>query len=253
MDMINYLLFYLVILLSNIITGITGFAGTLLAMPPSLMLVGYPVAKPVLNVLGLLSGAYLFVKNWKYVDRKEACKIVLIMTAGIFCGMYIQGLFVGKEGLLYKSLGVFVLVVSAQGAWKLWKTPETGTQETEAKKSSSSPFLSLLLMGAGIIHGIFVSGGSLLTVYLTKRIHDKVCFRATISSVWIFLNALILVSDIRTGLWNRPLVVVQCITIPFLLAGMWIGSKLYARLSQRFFMMLTYVLLMISGISLLVK
>ena len=29
----NYLLFYIVILLSNIIQGITGFAGTILAMP----------------------------------------------------------------------------------------------------------------------------------------------------------------------------------------------------------------------------
>lgn len=52
MTMMNYILFLLVILLTNIIQGITGFAGTILAMPPGLMLVGYPVAKPVLNVLG---------------------------------------------------------------------------------------------------------------------------------------------------------------------------------------------------------
>ena len=45
------LLFYIVILLANIIQGITGFAGTILAMPFSLILVGYDVAKPVLNVL----------------------------------------------------------------------------------------------------------------------------------------------------------------------------------------------------------
>ena len=59
--MTNYIVFFLVILLANIIQGITGFAGTILAMPPSLMLVGYSVAKPVLNVLGLLSGIYVFV------------------------------------------------------------------------------------------------------------------------------------------------------------------------------------------------
>ena len=38
--MTNYIVFFLVILLANIIQGITGFAGTILAMPPSLMLVG---------------------------------------------------------------------------------------------------------------------------------------------------------------------------------------------------------------------
>lgn len=40
MTMMNYILFLLVILLTNIIQGITGFAGTILAMPPGLMLVG---------------------------------------------------------------------------------------------------------------------------------------------------------------------------------------------------------------------
>ena len=54
--MMHYALFFLVILAANVIQGITGFAGTILAMPPSLMLVGYPVAKPVLNVLGLQIG-----------------------------------------------------------------------------------------------------------------------------------------------------------------------------------------------------
>ena len=38
-----------------------------------------------------------------------------------------------------------------------------------------------------------------------------------------------------------------------ILAGMFIGSKLYARMSQHLFMKITYVLLLISGISLLVK
>ena len=36
MTMMNYILFLLVILLTNIIQGITGFAGTILAMPPGL-------------------------------------------------------------------------------------------------------------------------------------------------------------------------------------------------------------------------
>ena len=54
--MMNLVCFYLVIFLSNIIHGITGFAGTILAMPFGLMLVGYATAKPVMNVLGLLSG-----------------------------------------------------------------------------------------------------------------------------------------------------------------------------------------------------
>ena len=37
----NTVLFYIIIFLTNVIQGITGFAGTILAMPPSLILVGF--------------------------------------------------------------------------------------------------------------------------------------------------------------------------------------------------------------------
>ncbi len=88
---------------------------------------------------------------------------------------------------------------------------------------------------------------------MTKKIKDKVSFRATISTVWIFLNTLIMLDDIRAGFWTGGLLITQLISLPFLFAGMYIGSRLYVRMSQRFFMILTYILLFISGISLLVK
>lgn len=238
----NLLLFFLVILAANVIQGITGFAGTVLAMPPSLMLVGYSVAKPVLNVLGLLSGVYVFIGRRKNVCWKELRKIVVIMAAGIVAGIFIRAQFEGKEQLLYRLLGVFIIGLSVQG----WLSQQKKTEK-------SFPGLSLILVAAGIAHGIFVSGGPLLIGYLTKKIPDKVSFRATISTVWIFLNSMILFDDIRTGLWDAKLLRIQLLSIPFLLLGMWIGGKLYARMSQRLFMNITYLLLFISGVSLLVK
>ncbi len=50
--MAKKILFLLVVFFTNIIQGITGFAGTMLAMPPSVMLVGFDTAKPILNALG---------------------------------------------------------------------------------------------------------------------------------------------------------------------------------------------------------
>lgn len=275
----GYAVFFLVILLSNIIQGITGFAGTILAMPPSLMLVGYDTAKPVLNVLGLLSGIYVFAGHRKHVCWGELKKIVAVMAAGIVGGIFLKGFFAGRERALYALLGLFVVCLSLQGLHKLWRD-WLGTQEdaaagveaaAEAKAAAGAKTadakaaaegkaagpdkagLYLLLGLAGIVHGIFVSGGPLLIGYLTKRIQDKVSFRATISTVWVVLNTIILLDDIRSGLWNPELVKIQVASIPFLLAGMAVGSRLYAKMSQRLFMLITYVLLFVSGISLLIK
>ena len=96
----NYILFLVIILLANIIQGITGFAGTILAMPPGLLLVGYSVAKPILNVLGLLSGLYVFISNWRHVNWKEFRKIISIMIIGIISGIYLRGYLNKQEKLL---------------------------------------------------------------------------------------------------------------------------------------------------------
>lgn len=248
--MLNQILFYIVILLTNIIQGITGFAGTILAMPPGLMLVGYNIAKPILNVLAIFSGIYVFIGNYKKVDWKELLRIVVIMAVGIVAASFIHGFFADKEQLLYKLLGIFVVVLSVHGFYRLVR-PAKDLDET--KPAHSGPAAYGLLALAGIIHGLFVSGGPLLISYLTRRIQDKVVFRATISTVWIFLNSLILFQDVQAGLWTADTAVVGLISLPFLFAGMFIGSKLYARMSQLVFMKLTYILLFISGLSLLVK
>lgn len=263
--MLGYAAFMLVILAANVMQGITGFAGTILAMPPSLMLVGYPVAKPVLNVLGLLSGVYVFVGQRKQVRWDEVRRIVAVMAAGIVVGVLIQGAFEGREQVLYRCLGAFIVVLALQGGWVLLHDGRTAGEGGAAREASSETVKVapqglgarmgslVLLSAAGIVHGIFVSGGPLLIGYLTRRLADKASFRATISTVWIFLNGLVLVQDVMAGRWTPGLLVVQAVSIPFLLAGMFIGARLYARMDQRLFMLLTYALLLISGISLLVK
>ena len=158
------------------------------------------------------------------------------------------------RNLPFALLGLLVIGLSVQGFYKLLRKPEDKPQNTEEQGSGKASIGTYaLLVLAGIIHGLFVSGGPLLTGYMTKRIKDKSVFRATISTVWVFLNTLVLLEDIQAGLWVPSTVKMLCISVPFLLAGMFIGSKLVARMSQMVFMKLTYILLFISGLSLLVK
>ncbi len=250
--MLREIAFYLVILVCNIIHGITGFAGTILAMPPGLMLVGYDVAKPILNVLAILSGFYVLFGNIRNVDWKELARVVVIMTLGILGAVYIRHFFIGRESFLYRLLGIFVILLALSGFRGLRKQKEDNAGgAAEEQKPGVKNYAVLVL--AGLIHGLFVSGGPLLVGYLTRQIKSTDRFRATISTIWVFLNTLILISDIRSGLWTPSTLKVGILSVPFLLAGMYIGSRLYKIMSRMFFMRLTYILLLISGISLLVK
>lgn len=244
--MLNDLLFYIVILIANIFQGITGFAGTVLAMPASLFLVGYGVARPILNVFGFLSGIYVFAGNRRHVDKNVLTRILVIMGIGVACGILIKSLVDIQARWLYILLGIFVCIVACYGLCRKKEGPSVTA-------SAGTILDGCLLLTAGIIHGIFVCGGPLVITYLTDHLPDKTKFRATISTVWIIFNGIIMISDLLSGAFTLPVIEQLCIAAPFLLAGMYIGSRLVQKMDQSFFMKLTYVLLLISGLSLLIK
>ena len=247
---INEFLFYLVILLSNIIQGITGFAGTILAMPFSIKLVGMGTAVPVLNLLGLLSGIYVFCGNYKKVDLKVLRSVVLVMSVCVIAGLFLKSALSGSPRLLYIILGIIVVAISVRGLFS--QLIEKKTESSDASLQQSK-FLPLLLVAAGIVHGMYVCGGPLLISYMTKKLPEKSAFRATISTVWIFLNGIIFISHIITGAWTPEVIKSGVISIPFLLGGMCLGGILYKKMSQQFFIKLTYILLFIAGLSLFFK
>ncbi len=249
-------LFYIIIFLSNIIQGITGFAGTILAMPFSIHLVGYPVAKPVLNVLGIIAGIYVVAGGMKNVNKKQLIRVAVMMAIGIVGGILIKGLFTGHEKILYIALGIFVVAIGLKGI--VTAILEARSQIAIGKEGGSrddklTPASGLLLLCAGIVHGIFVCGGPLIISYMTSHTRDKEEFRRTISAVWIILNTMIFVSDIMAGYYTPDTIRVQLISVPFLFGGMFVGGILFKKMSQRFFTILTYILLCIAGASLLFK
>ena len=116
--MAKKILFLLVVFFTNIIQGITGFAGTMLAMPPSVMLVGFDTAKPILNALGLLSGIYIVAANRKSVNKKEFLKIVAVMTVSMLAGFALRNVLAGRERVMYILLGTVVILTAAWGIYK---------------------------------------------------------------------------------------------------------------------------------------
>ena len=109
----------------------------------------------------------------------------------------------------------------------------------------------MVLLLAGVIHGMFVSGGALLVVYATQVLKDKEEFRATIAPVWVVLNSVLLESQVRQGAFDNYNIRLILISVIPLFIATWVGKKLVKKVSQRTFLNLTYVLLLVSGLSLI--
>ncbi len=245
--MLKQVLFLIIVLLTNIIQGITGFAGTILAMPASVLLVGYETAKPILNILGILAGLYVVATSYRHIDRKEFFKIVSVMFVGIVGGIFLKTLFTGSPSLFYKILGAVVLAVAFEGIYKLF------IKKGESGKTQKKAVSYLILIASGIVHGMFVCGGPLLVAYLAGRIKDKQVFRATVSAVWVVLNTVVMFDDIRSGYFNPSVLLLLAVSSAVLFLGMALGSVLYKKMSREVFMKITYILLVISGALMFIK
>lgn len=243
--MARQIAFYIIVLLTNIVQCITGFAGTVLAMPFSIMLVGYPTAKPILNILGIVVSAYIVAANFKKINKKEFIKITAVMALCIFADYSIGRYFVQYESVMYKTLGVTVIIFAVINAVKFYSKKD--------EKELPPPVMNIILILAGFVHGIFVCGGPLLVTYAAGKLKDKDEFRATLSAVWVILNSLIMFEDIAAGYFNKQVLIMLSISVIIVLVAMAIGNTLCKKMSKNLFLQITYVLMLISGVSLLIK
>lgn len=232
--MISDIIFIITVFLTNVIQAITGFAGTLLAMPLSIHLIGVTEAKVILNAVVLVSCTSILIKSHDKINRQELIRIVLWMLIGVVAGMIIFRIL--PLNFLLVAYGVMIIVIAIR---KL-----AGAKERTLGKTAQY----VILLVAGLIHGMFVSGGALLVVYATMKLPNKDEFRATLAPVWLILNGMMLVTHVTSGEFSyRCLVLFLLCIVPVLLSTK-IGNWLHQRISQPVFLRITYVLLLLSGI-----
>ena len=171
------ILFFLILFGANLIQAITGFAGTLLAMPPSMQLLGVDEAKSVLAVLDQLSCLLIVLTGFKHINWKEFGKMAVLMVLGMFAGMKIFEAFPIQQ--LLTLYGIMILCIAF---WKLFgqrlvkkrTLPKTSDFEQIEKKSYlRSAGMLCVILAAGVIHGMFVSGGALLVIYASSVLKKK--------------------------------------------------------------------------------
>lgn len=231
-------LFVLIVFLANVVEGITGFAGTMLAMPAAMLLIGVDEAKIILNIVAIFVSSNIAVRNYRDMDKKQAVKISLLMFLGMAAGLYLYRILPAR--ILMSAYGGLLILAALCGLFR--------------KKERSLPAGALIcvVLLAGIIHGMFLSGGSLLVIYAVAVLKEKSVIRATLAPVWVVLNGSMLIQNIAEGAVNAEILRLTgwCV-IPVIIA-LYLGQLLHKRMKQEFFVKLTYVLLIISGITLLI-
>lgn len=231
-------IFLAVFLFGYTVQAITGFAGNIFCMPVGTFTLGLQSSVSILNATGFLACTVLAVLNFRSIHWRELGKIVGVMLPFVALGAWLDSV-VPLHALL-KIYGLVILAV--------------GIKNLVQRKQSFLPEWALwgVLAAAGLIQGMFVSGGALLVIYAVQKLTDKEQFRATLSAVWSILNLLYAGVQLYQGHFTGEVWVMVACCIPLIVLATVVGGKLAERISQERFLKLTYVLLLFIGAVLLI-
>jgi uncharacterized membrane protein YfcA len=231
----------LVVVLAYTVFGLTGFGSSITAMPLLVQLIPLHTAVAMMLIFDLAGGLLLGLKNRRVVDRSELLRLVPMMLAGMGIGIVV--LVNAPERLLLLTLGGFILAYSA---WSLLFNP--------GLKIIRSAWAVPLGITGGIFTALFGTGGPIYTIYLARRLPDKLVLRATISSL-IFISGLSrLVLFSGAGLYRQhSVLLLAAMLLPFALGGLYVGSHLHGKLAPARVVQLVWVILIGGGVSLILR
>ncbi len=226
----------LIFFAANLVNAITGFAGVLLAMPPTILLLGVDDAKVICTAAYQISCVILALMTWRQANFKETVRMAALMIPGLCAGVALY--YTVNLDLLMLFYGILIVVVALRELFL-----------PKRDRPLSRLAAVCILIGAGMMQGLFISGGALAVIYALQKFRGKEEFRASLTLLWVLLNTLMLGQEWAVGTLTAGNVTQAAAVIPAALIGIWIGNKLMRRLSGAAFFRLAGILLLISGIS----
>ncbi len=229
--------FFLVVFFGVFLQASVGF-GTVVTMPLGILLMGLGVTKPVVNFVALLTGATILVTEYKHINWRELVKMSGVMILGILAAQWVSG----RVQMNYLLI-LYGAVVVGIGVKKLF---------FPAKRRTSKAIQNAALVIAGVMQGLFVSGGSFLAVYAMDRMPEKREFRATTNALWAVLNTIMLILYFAGSQMEKKVLVMGAVAIIPMILGTWLGGVFASRIKQQTFLKMVYIILIASGIVLLI-
>ncbi len=242
----------LVCLVASTIVGFSGFGFALIAVPLLTLMFDLKFVVPLELLLATFSVIVLSVNKLRFVkDRRIIGAILLIFVGtvvGIAIGVHILANF--DPRILKKVLGVVVLLFAVH---IFFRKREENNQTQQGGGSRIVRISAPLVVGlfSGVAGGLFGTSGPPLVIYVDHFAENKSAFRALMLAIFVLHDlfriclyvrySLLTIEIVKFGLWLLPVV---CI-------GLFVGSKMHFRVSEKTFGRAVAILLLASGLLLL--
>lgn len=235
------------------VQAVTGFGAVILSLSVGALVVPIDTLLPVLVSASTALNLWFFVRDRGDIDRRVLLGRVLPwMGAGVGMGL-VAAPYLDADTLT-RGFGVFVVALAI---WQLAASRSRRAAGSSTPRTPSAPSGAVAatawLVAAGVVHGMVASGGPLLVHAVQREGLSPRSFRATLLTVWLTLNVVILVSWALGGRFTGDVGRHMVVAAPSVALAIIVGDRLHRHLDAERFRVVVYVVLAVSGVLLALR
>jgi uncharacterized membrane protein YfcA len=231
----NIILLSLIIFTASVVRGFTGFGLALVAVPLIQFLMPVTDTAVFIAMINLVFSLLYYRRSSRVINGQPLGAMALWTGAGVAIGAlvlkYINPAFIQ---LGWGILIVFIVFALYRGV------------DFHIRSDRTALTLSGLL--GGLLSGATGITGPPVAVILSSIKTPKEKFNAIISVFILFAVSYALLFYLISGLVRKETLLLALCSVPALLAGLYTGDRLVARISQSTFTNIVYVVLVIMGL-----
>ncbi|GAB2567166.1 sulfite exporter TauE/SafE family protein [Gracilibacillus alcaliphilus] len=230
--------FVLIIFIASVLQTSTGFGFSILATP-FLLLIFQPMEAIQINlVLSLVISCALIIKIQKDLDIGILKRFIIGSLPGLLLGIYIFLAIQINSLKLAVSIIILLLTVLLMCKWRL--------------RQSNKRDLIVGGLSGTLTTSIGMPGPPLL-LYFSGTDTTKETLRATTLGYYLFIYSASLAVQVLFASTNQTVWLSSLLALPIVAAGLITGQLMFKKMSAGFFRLLTYILLLFTGIYLLLE
>jgi uncharacterized protein len=237
----HLLLFVLATFLGGFVSGFSGFAMGIVVSGIWLHIITPIQVAALIAGYGLLTQGYGIAR----LRHELSWRSILPLTLGTAIGIPIGVILLTSTNPTYVRFGVGVLLV-LYATYSLVRPPL-------GPFKISNPTDFAIGIANGLLGGVTGLGGIISTISCQLRGWSKDKQRAVFQPVLFVAFVIISISQLIAGSYTPETVKLYGIGLPFMVAGIWIGFRLYGKINDAIFRKTVLILVLLAGASLMLR
>ncbi|ARK25178.1 hypothetical protein SporoP37_11270 [Sporosarcina sp. P37] len=226
-----------IVLVASLLQSSTGFGFSIIGTPFLLLIYPVHTAVQINIILSIVLSAVMIVRIRREIEGGLLIRLIKGSVPGLVLGILVY-LFMDIR-LLKMSVGALILILTALLIFRLT------LERTKQKDLIAGGVSGLLTTSIGV-------PGPPLLLYFSGSGIDKTTLRSTTLAYYLFVYSASLMMQLTFGGTAKEAWISSLWALPSLFAGVWMGQVLFKWISQRTFQVITYVILICTGVYLIV-